>query len=116
MVNILAWTLSLTMLCGATLLNYPLVQPDSKFTPLAYGLYDGVSRVMWSTGLCYIIFACFHNYGGPVNWFLAHPFWQPISKLSYSIYLTHFTVIKRMFLVQTPVYFSEKSAVSLFFT
>lgn len=115
MVNLLAWAFSLILLSAATLLNYPLSQPDAKFTPLAYGLFDGCSRVMWSIGLCYIIFACVHNYGGPVNWFLAHPFWQPISKLSYSIYLAHFTVIQNIFWMKTPAYFSEMAAVFRFF-
>lgn len=87
-------------------------QMDSKATSLVYGLYDAFSRVTWSIALCYI-FACVHGYGGPVNWFLAHPLWQPISRLSYSIYLLHFMVIMVLMLpMEAPGYFTELSAVS----
>lgn len=94
--------------------NYPLQQFDSKSAPLEYGLYDALSRVAWALALCYIIFACVHNSGGPVNWFLAHPLWQPISRLCYSIYLLHFPVIMvTMSTLKTSPYFTELSAVSV---
>lgn len=95
--------------------NYPLQQLDSKASALAYGLYDGLSRVGWAIALCYIIFACVHNYGGPVNWFLSYPLWQPASRLSYAIYLVHFPVIMlTMATTKTSDYFSELNAVSCF--
>ena len=91
------------------------MQPDSTATPLAYGLYDALSRVFWSIALCYIIFACVHNSGGPINWFLSHPLWQPISRLCYATYLVHFHVIVLMMLTtKTSFYFSELSAFHAF--
>ena len=93
--------------------SYPFQQLDSKLTPFDFGLFEGLSRVMWATSLCYIIFACAHGYGGPINRFLAHPFWKPISNLSYSIYLLHIPVILlTMATTKSPLYFSELSIVS----
>lgn len=97
--------------------NYPLMQPDRKATALEHGLYESLSRVAWAIALCYIIFACVHNYGGPVNWFLSHPLWQPISRLCYSIYLIHFPIILIIqATMKTAPYFSELTAVSIHYT
>ncbi|XP_055308474.1 nose resistant to fluoxetine protein 6-like [Sitodiplosis mosellana] len=51
------------------------------------------TRAWWSLSLCYIIFSCVTGQGGVINWFLSHPRWQPISRLSFSIYLIHVLVI-----------------------
>lgn len=94
-------------------LNHSFAQPDSEYGSLDYALFDSLSRIIWAIALCYIIFACAHNYGGPVTWLLAHPLWQPISRLSYSMYLTHFFII-RMTIASVMVsnYFSDWIAVS----
>ncbi|XP_031622733.1 nose resistant to fluoxetine protein 6-like isoform X2 [Contarinia nasturtii] len=106
MLNIFAWTLSFaSMIVISHIQSLNFERVDLK--PIEYGLYLGGSRIIWSISLCYIIFACVHNYGGFVNWFLAHPFWKPISKLSFSIYLIHFVVIYRIFWMKTSVPFSE---------
>lgn len=73
--------------------NYPLIQFDNNPSALVQALYESLSRVAWGIALCYIIFACVHGHGGPINYFLSHPLWQPASRLSYSIYLIHFPVV-----------------------
>lgn len=113
--NYFAWTLSFVSMATIALVNYPLAQLDPDDTPLKYGLYYGLSRVIWSIALCYIIFACAHNYGGPINWFLAHRFWQPISRMSFTIYLLQIFVISKIFMTKTPVYFNKFLAVSITF-
>lgn len=95
--------------------NHPLVQPLEKHTPLEHGLYDALTRVGWAIALCYIIFACVHNSGGPVNWFLAHPLWQPVSRLCYSIYLWHAPIILlTSTTLKEPQYFTEFMTYHLF--
>jgi peptidoglycan/LPS O-acetylase OafA/YrhL len=51
-----------------------------------------LSRIFWALAISWIIFACHHNYGGLIGWFLSLPVWQPIAALSYSIYIVHFVV------------------------
>lgn len=95
----------------AVFANYPLQQPNSVSTPLHYGLYDALSRVAFSSAVCYIIFACIQQSGGPVNTILSHRLWRPLSKLSYAIYMVNFSVIiVTMASAKTPPYFSELSA------
>lgn len=110
MTNLFAWTISLVTMGTVICLTYPLEQLDAEYQPIHYGLYDGLSRVAWAIALCYIIFACVHNAGGPVNRFLSHPLWQPFSRLCYSIYLMHIPVIISMAAtMKTPYYFTHLS-------
>lgn len=112
-VNLLGWVISLALMVAVIFANYPLVQFDSRPSGLHTGLYDSLSRIAWAVALCYIIFACVHNYGGPVNWFLSHPLWQPLSRLCYSIYLVHFPIVMLFHAtLKQPAYLSGISAVS----
>ncbi|XP_055304016.1 uncharacterized protein LOC129569308 [Sitodiplosis mosellana] len=113
--NLFAWVLSLALMVAVIFVNYPLQQIGSKSVPLDYALYDSLSRVAWAIALIYVIFACVHGYGGPVDWFLGHPLWQPISRLCYSIYLLHFPVILiTMGTMKAPPYFTELTAFHAF--
>ncbi|XP_042889060.1 nose resistant to fluoxetine protein 6-like [Penaeus japonicus] len=51
-------------------------------------LYGGLHRAAWAVAVAWIILACHWGYGGPVDWFLSHPCWQPLSRLTYCIYLS----------------------------
>ena len=91
--------------------NYPFYQFIAKATPLEYGLYDPFSRIAWSIAVCYIIFACTHNSGGLINDFLSLRMWQPLSRLSYAIYLVHGPIITlTLYSIKIPQNFSEMSA------
>lgn len=71
---------------------YFMQQPDYKATVVESAFYESFSRVCWAISLSWIIFACIHGYGGPINWFLSLPQWQPLARLSYSIYLVHLPI------------------------
>lgn len=81
------------MILGVIFGNYPYLQSATETTAWGYGLYSTLTHVAWGIAFCYMIFACANNAGGPINWFLSHPFWLPISKLSYAIYMVHFPII-----------------------
>lgn len=51
-------------------------------------LYGGLHRAAWAAAVAWVVVACHWGYGGPVDWFLSHPCWQPLSRLTYCIYLT----------------------------
>lgn len=111
--NLVGWIISFALMTAAVFVNYPLIQLDNHPSALDQALYESLSRVVWAVALCYIIFACVHKYGGPFNWFLAHPLWQPLSRVCYSIYLIHFPVIVYFHatMKNTP-YISEATTVS----
>lgn len=91
-INLVAWLLTLGLMATVIFANYPLAQSDIKTTNINHALYDSLSRIAWALALSYIIFACAHGYGGPLNWFLSLSLWQPLSRLSYAIYILHFHV------------------------
>lgn len=100
---------------AAIFVNHPLQQLDTKANSIHFGLYDALSRVCWSIGWCYIIFACVHNSGGYVNWFLSHPYWKPISRICYSTYLVHFQIILAMTAsLKTSLVFNQFAALQDF--
>lgn len=109
----LGWIVSLSMVFAVVFGNYPLQQIDDKTPALIGGLYHSISRITWSMALSFMIYACHFGYGGPINWFLSLPGWQPFSRLTYAIYLLHMPM---MMIVggqsRTSHYFSELNAVS----
>lgn len=113
--NLCAWAVSLALLVVTTTASHPFYQHNSKSTPLQYGLYNAYCHPFFAVAICYIIFACANNAGGPVNWFLSHPLWKPISVLSYGIYMVHFPVIMwTTTLMQSPIYFNKFVAIQYF--
>lgn len=77
------------------------------------GVYTPISRLTWSLILCLVIYACVKGYGGPINWFLSWPQWQPLARLSYGIYLIHMPLmILNVASLRRPEYFSSRTIVS----
>lgn len=115
-VNLCAWTFSLFIKAAIVLAHHPFFQIIPKSTPLEYGLHETYSHVAWSAASCYIIFACAHDSGGVINWFLSLPMWQPLSKLSYAIYLIHCVIIGITVVpTKTQAHFSELAVIQDFF-
>lgn len=87
--------------------------PTYDDSVLRGAFYEAISRVAWATALAWLVFACTHGYGGPVNWFLSLAGWQPLARMSYSIYLVHLPVqLVLAAQVRTSTYFSDTTAVS----
>ncbi|CAG9820109.1 unnamed protein product, partial [Phaedon cochleariae] len=55
--------------------------------------YFGLSRPAWCISLCWVLYSCYHGYGGIVNWILTRSIFQIGSKLAFCMYIVHYTVI-----------------------
>ncbi|XP_014224477.1 nose resistant to fluoxetine protein 6-like [Trichogramma pretiosum] len=66
--------------------DYPYNKWEASF-------YAGLHRHVFTGAVAWIIFACINGYAGPVNTFLSWRVWVPLSKLTYSAYLTHYIVL-----------------------
>ncbi|XP_017145314.1 nose resistant to fluoxetine protein 6-like [Drosophila miranda] len=103
------WLLSLAMIFTSIFAMYPA----SKFrapplTMLEESLYYTLTRVGWPLALCWIVFACMQGHGGLADSFLSSPLWQPLSRLSYSVYIWHmFTLEVNSRILRTNTYFSN---------
>lgn len=112
----IGWLVAVGTILSIIFGPYNMQQLDYKATDLESAFYESFSRVCWAISLSWIIFACVHGYGGPVNWFLSLPQWQPLARLSYSIYLLHLPI--QLILAassRTHLNFTENLAVNLIF-
>lgn len=74
-------------------LIYPLAHLKEKsFIEAAF--YDSFGKILWAVSICVIIVLCERGDGGVINSFLSNPFWKPLSRLSYAMYLVSFAVTK----------------------
>lgn len=89
----LLWLLALLLLVAVIWSVYPYTQPGrAPMSPLAGAFYLCCSRLAWSLALCWLIWACQCGRGGVINTLLSWSVWQPISRLSYCLYIWHLLV------------------------
>ncbi|KAH8337649.1 hypothetical protein KR074_002751 [Drosophila pseudoananassae] len=105
----LGWILCLAMIFTSIFALYPEAKwATPPISTLAEAFYHTLTRIGWPLALCWVIFACMQGYGGLANSFLSSPLWQPLSRLSFSIYIWHKFVLEvNARNVRTNVYFSN---------
>ncbi|XP_017046371.1 nose resistant to fluoxetine protein 6-like [Drosophila ficusphila] len=110
------WILSLAMLFTSIFALYPAGKWTAPpLSTLDESLYYTLTRIGWPLAICWVIFACMQGYGSLANSFLSTPLWQPLSRLSYSVYIWHMFVQEiNMRSGRTNTYFSNYSAMERF--
>ncbi|SPP88232.1 nose resistant to fluoxetine protein 6 [Drosophila guanche] len=89
----IGWLICLALLFTCIFAMYPYGPAKSKsISILSEAFYVSLSRIAWPLGLSWVVFACMQGYGGLANSFLSSPLWQPLSKLSYCIYMYHLLI------------------------
>ncbi|CAL4082235.1 unnamed protein product [Meganyctiphanes norvegica] len=69
------------------LYSYAQDIPKAQYDVMTQVFYGGLHRATWSACLAWIVIACTAGYGGIINEFLSYPGWQPLSRLSFPMYL-----------------------------
>lgn len=111
----LGWLISLGTILAVIFGFYPMNQLDAIVSDLQNSFYESFSRVSWAIAVGWIIFACVQGYGGPINWFLSLPQWQPLCRLSYCVYLLHTLIqVKQTATIRSAIFFSDFNAVSIY--
>lgn len=111
---LLLWLLAFSLVAAVIWSVYPYTQPGAgEISPLAGAFYLCCSRIAWPLSLCWLIWACQTGRAGFINTLLSWSFWQPISKLSYCLYLWHLLVeTLNIGRIRTSQHFSNYDAVS----
>ncbi|XP_033166122.1 nose resistant to fluoxetine protein 6 [Drosophila mauritiana] len=103
------WIISLAMFFTSIFATYPSGKWSAPpLSTLEESLYYTLTRVGWPLAMCWVVFVCIQGYGGLANSFLSTPLWQPLSRLSYSVFIWHMFVQEiNSRNVRTSTYFSS---------
>ncbi|XP_061729796.1 nose resistant to fluoxetine protein 6-like [Cydia pomonella] len=88
----LCWSCAFVVSAGIIYSSYPILQMDWD-SPFWDGIINSFARPGWAVCLGWMIFACRHGYGGPINWFLSLRMWKLPSRLSYAMYIFHYPIM-----------------------
>ncbi|CAH0560172.1 unnamed protein product [Brassicogethes aeneus] len=89
--NFLLWCIALGSMYVLVYLNGWIYIGNGTYAGKT--VIESLMRPIWCLGLTWIVYSCFHGYGGVVNWILTRPILQFGSRLSYCMYLMHGSVI-----------------------
>ncbi|XP_046748813.1 uncharacterized protein LOC124412735 [Diprion similis] len=103
-----AWIITAGLLAFCTGATYHSYNSNYAYNLTVEILYAALLRPCWSIAIAWIIYACIHGHGGPITRFLSLPFFLPLSRLTYCIYLVHFVVqLAKNSASQLPTLFSN---------
>lgn len=83
------WTASMTLMAVIILSNRIFLDPHYTYDPLGSAIFISTHRSVWVLSLAWLIWACIHGYGGPINTLLSSHVFSIFGKLTYSAYLIH---------------------------
>ncbi|CAB3367940.1 Hypothetical predicted protein [Cloeon dipterum] len=90
---LVGWLVSLALLAGVVFIVLLPYRDGFIYRPLEAAFYTSLHRLVWSLGLCWIVWACVNGFGGFINDILTWKYFQIMSKLSFGAYLVHLCVI-----------------------
>ncbi|XP_022233577.2 nose resistant to fluoxetine protein 6 isoform X2 [Drosophila obscura] len=87
------WIVALSLFATVIFAVYPYTQSGAKgISPLAGAFFLCCGRIAWPLSLCWLIWACQNGLAPVVNSLLSWSLWQPLSRLSYCLYIWHLMV------------------------
>ncbi|XP_071532647.1 O-acyltransferase like protein-like [Panulirus ornatus] len=104
------WTVAVTtgFLVVYGIWSYNTVPPKAQYDVVTQVVYGGLQRTAWGAAVAWVVYACHNGYGGLVDEFLSHPVWQPISRLTYDIYLVAFPLqFALAYCARSPFYYTH---------
>ncbi|KAF5272166.1 hypothetical protein FQA39_LY01248 [Lamprigera yunnana] len=90
-VTIFLWFVSIGLIIFCITISQAFIEDEYNWIPNAF--HFAFVRPLWGVAIAWIIFACFHGLGGPVNTFLSNTIFRCISRISYCTYLLNFIVL-----------------------
>lgn len=103
---LLLWILSLSALALLLALIYPFHQISNNHISLKENaIVKGFGHILWSLPIAWIIFACYKlESGGLIRWMLSLREWQPLGKISLTIYIIqNFYLRLTLMMEKTPI-------------
>ncbi|KAL4713616.1 hypothetical protein ACJJTC_016699 [Scirpophaga incertulas] len=114
-VSIILWLMAIIGSSASIIITYFVIQPDWE-NQVIDTIVNSVQRPIWAAAIAWMIFACKHGYGGPINWILTLHIFKIFGRLSYAIYLLHYPLIYiHNATTVAPIYFSTELSMHRFF-
>ncbi|XP_066998617.2 nose resistant to fluoxetine protein 6 [Anabrus simplex] len=115
-IALLLWLVTGGLLLLTLCIVHVFLQPDYEFDNVSAAFYNALGRPGWGLGVVMVIFLCHTGHGGIIDSFLSWAWFQPLSRLTYSMYLVHLTVVMvQMSSVQTLTYLSDDNIMRIYF-
>lgn len=84
-----------------------VVVKDARRMDVAeYAIFFSLTKLAWAIAIAWIIFACHYGYGGVVNSILSGSAFLPITRLCFSAYLVHPTMMIYHYFLQEGLFHS----------
>ncbi|XP_044256618.1 nose resistant to fluoxetine protein 6-like [Tribolium madens] len=104
-VNVALWILVIVVSLALIIFWFDV---NTNYELVKYSLFYGFYRPVWCLCLVFMVYSCYHNQGGIIQWFLQRPIFQILGRLSYCMYVLHIMVeIYALGILKTPNYFSN---------
>jgi hypothetical protein len=112
------WILWIVLLPLTTLIPFSsmnLAQSETVVDmPLESAIVFGIIRLIWSAGVTWICYECATGRAGLINKLLSSNCLQPLSRLTFCIYLIHIVPVwHNFFIIRSPITISHASLVSI---
>ncbi|XP_031780038.1 LOW QUALITY PROTEIN: nose resistant to fluoxetine protein 6 [Nasonia vitripennis] len=102
------WLITIGAFAFCTFGTRSFMETSYEYNVIWESFFTAVSRPIWGLGVCWIIYACLHNYAGPVSYVLSWKFLLPLSRISYCVYLVHIVIqLMHQSAIRIPNYFSD---------
>jgi peptidoglycan/LPS O-acetylase OafA/YrhL len=109
---VLISAICIVLFCGPILAVHPFLQPDYQYDAFASAAYRSLSHVIFALSVVLAVGACITGYGGLLDMLFSWKFYVPISRLTYSIYLIHMTIVQSyVYSKMTPGYISDSNMI-----
>uniref|UniRef100_A0A0N5AH02 NRF domain-containing protein n=1 Tax=Syphacia muris TaxID=451379 RepID=A0A0N5AH02_9BILA len=90
---IILWLVSIAFGIVAVFGLYDYLRQKTVLNTAQNASYYAFHRIVWSLALAWVVYACEHNFAGPIKNFMELGMWKPLGRLTYSAYLTHYFLI-----------------------
>ncbi|KAL5284195.1 hypothetical protein ACFFRR_006458 [Megaselia abdita] len=116
--QVFGWVATAGILYGVVLAPQTTIHGYKMATStFSAAAYESFGKIGWGLMMSWVVFACYHGYGGVVNSFLANPLWQPLARISFTMFLVHMLV---MGVIdgngRTSTHFSDFDSILLFWS
>lgn len=112
------WILTLSVLLSVFFGYFPFQQSENylKYSKYLNATYNSLYRTSWAIAMAYVVYACNNDSGGIIQWVLCLPIFQPLAKMSLSIYLSHrFYQIISIAAIKQPIYLDPENLLHVYF-